>query len=791
MPGKKTQFSFDFNDLQLYLAILLKHLRLIILVFCMCGLLALAFYIYKRPVYYASTWIRVVDHMYTFSEEQLLGELKGGRKIRWDPLNLIDSPMVRAEMAETFGIDPHAFSQNPRVYVKKVDHRGRKIFDDAPAGSVDTEWRVWAATPELARNWIRIGIEKCEERRNSLRDHNHMESLRFISGELARMQQARTEWEETEKQFMEQTRMPQVKTECEALQNAPKGLIAIDNRLKQLDDYEEFARNPKLDVVEKLAVFSRLVTDPGLRVGEIVPVTAQSLTEYAQSVQERLGVPTANEEVQRVDVPDTVPASPALAEGTTGKVIVVPSMIPSMRQSPWLPLENERRALTQQKNELSQKYLPGHPKMAAVVDRLTAVNKGLESILDALMERLQWERARLLDQKEKLTAQVDRYEEVSSRLADIQRQYNQLKAMRLPYGKYIEDLAERLTSEKARFSNAETAPERFQSIYMGLLEAGDYPASPNRAKLILAAFALAFAISASLVAALELLDHTFTVLENAEERLALKGLGIVPLLPQAPDHEVRYLITGDTGDRKRNSSFIETFRILRANIERGREFKGKRQVIMTTSSIPREGKSFVAANLALTYARTGERTLLIDADTRRASMRRTFGMPRMEGLLDVLRGTLTSEEAVLETETPNLYLLQAGKDRHNAAELLAGPMYMELMAELRTKFDRIIVDTPPVLGLSEACELLPSIDGVLLIVWAGYTPMHEVNASINLLRSNGAQFFGFVLNRVDLNKASNYYHYYYYSDYYYRSYQHRLPEALPEALPESTVLEEV
>ncbi len=86
--------------------------------------------------------------------------------------------------------------------------------------------------------------------------------------------------------------------------------------------------------------------------------------------------------------------------------------------------------------------------------------------------------------------------------------------------------------------------------------------------------------------------------------------------------------------------------------------------------------------------------------------------------------------------------------------------------------------------MSESCELIPAVDGVLLVVWTSYTPIHEVNASTKLLRANGASFFGFILNRVDLGKVSNYYYYYYYSDYYYHSYQHQLPSASDPALLE-------
>jgi len=101
--------------------------------------------------------------------------------------------------------------------------------------------------------------------------------------------------------------------------------------------------------------------------------------------------------------------------------------------------------------------------------------------------------------------------------------------------------------------------------------------------------------------------------------------------------------------------------------------------------------------------------------------------------------------------------------------LLGSPQFTELMNDLRGRFERIIIDTPPVLGLSETSILQNHVDGVLFVIWTGHTPKSGCQAAIEMLRSNGANFYGFVLNRLDLNATQNYYQYYYYShDYYYQ-----------------------
>jgi polysaccharide biosynthesis transport protein len=132
-------------------------------------------------------------------------------------------------------------------------------------------------------------------------------------------------------------------------------------------------------------------------------------------------------------------------------------------------------------------------------------------------------------------------------------------------------------------------------------------------------------------------------------------------------------------------------------------------------------------------------------------------------------GENTLDEALRPGNHPNLTILSAGRHLPSGTELLGSPLFTELMTELRGRFERIIVDTPPVLGLSETSILQNHVDGVLFVIWTGHTPKSGCQAAIETLRSNGANFYGFVLNRLDLNATQNYYQYYYYShDYYYQ-----------------------
>jgi capsular exopolysaccharide synthesis family protein len=196
---------------------------------------------------------------------------------------------------------------------------------------------------------------------------------------------------------------------------------------------------------------------------------------------------------------------------------------------------------------------------------------------------------------------------------------------------------------------------------------------------------------------------------------------------------------------------------------------------MVTSAMPKEGKTVVSSNLAVSFAHTGARTLLVDTDLRRGRLHRLFGYRKDPGLSNVLLNEVSLEEACRPTGEENLSILSAGRHLDSGTELLGSPRFAELMATLRERYDRIVIDTPPVLGLSETSIMQSHVDGVLFVIWTGNTPARSARTAVDMLAANGANFYGFVLNRLDLSATANYYQYYYYSHDYY--YQHPLENA--------------
>ena len=212
----------------------------------------------------------------------------------------------------------------------------------------------------------------------------------------------------------------------------------------------------------------------------------------------------------------------------------------------------------------------------------------------------------------------------------------------------------------------------------------------------------------------------------------------------------------------------ETFRIIRCSIPLHVSPQNPCQVIMVSSARPNEGKTTTSSLLARSFAETDQRTLLIDADLRRGRIHRQFVQEQNEGMAGYLSGEVTDlDKLVMKTPVPNLDLLSRGKKSFTRFEVLSSPLFRNLMAELRRRYDRIIIDNPPLLGLADALMVSGSVDGMVMVVRADRTTQRDIRTAIEIVQATQTPIYGFVLNGVDLSRLENYY---YYTSYYPKYY---------------------
>jgi len=196
-----------------------------------------------------------------------------------------------------------------------------------------------------------------------------------------------------------------------------------------------------------------------------------------------------------------------------------------------------------------------------------------------------------------------------------------------------------------------------------------------------------------------------------------------------------------------HADIAEQYRTLRTRIVLGEDGRPRR-VLLVTSPAKGDGKTLTVANLALTMAQEFNRRIaIVDADLRDPGLHTLLGLPRSPGLSDVLSGTIALDEALVELPEFNLTVLPAGGVAEQPAERLGSSAMRHALDALRTRFDRVLVDVPPLVPLADVSVLAPQVDGVLLVVRAGATKRPEIERALSMVDAN--RFLGIVLNGTD------------------------------------------
>jgi capsular exopolysaccharide synthesis family protein len=220
----------------------------------------------------------------------------------------------------------------------------------------------------------------------------------------------------------------------------------------------------------------------------------------------------------------------------------------------------------------------------------------------------------------------------------------------------------------------------------------------------------------------------------------------------------------------KSSPGAEAYRRLRTNLLFAQATPLKSLVV--TSATPSEGKTTTSTNLSVTYAQQGLKVVLVDCDLRRPRVHHVFGVERSPGLSELILGYAALDAVLLETPVENLTVVPSGTPPPNPAELLGGPRMRELLAELGTRFDVVILDSPPMLLAPESSVLAVHVDGVVLVVRAGATHRGAVRDAAQQVRTVGANLVGGVLNDpAGKLTATGGYGYYAAYQYYGRDHQ--------------------
>jgi succinoglycan biosynthesis transport protein ExoP len=304
-----------------------------------------------------------------------------------------------------------------------------------------------------------------------------------------------------------------------------------------------------------------------------------------------------------------------------------------------------------------------------------------------------------------------------------------------------------------------------------------WPMYPRQNRNLLVALVGSGAFALVLIFGLELVNVRMTSLDDVKRHLRIPVLGVTPQVSSRNGHSSLLLSDGVP------PQFAELLHAVRTNLLMAPELAESRTVLVTSSE-PGEGKTVTAANVAVSLARLNQRVLLIDGDLRKPQMHELFGVQQEPGLADVLRGTATTS-ALRKTKVPRLWLMPSGGASRNPSDLLGSERFRKLMDLLGSQFDWVIVDSPPVLAVTDPCQIARTTSGVLFVVGCGQTSPDVARAAVERIDAAGGRLVGAMLNRAVLDGSTDSYLPYYHQDYqtYYAREQGSswLPE-LPDAL---------
>ena len=449
-----------------------------------------------------------------------------------------------------------------------------------------------------------------------------------------------------------------------------------------------------------------------------------------------------------------------------------PSHLPSseLLQSSLLQNLRERyeEAVRERDGLLGSGKGKNHPDVAAAEERVTAAKRSLLSEVKNIQGALSGDVAVLSRQEAGLAGLFERAQKQAMDLNLLEIEYNRLRRSKENteklYGLVLERTKEADLTRMMRVNNL-----RVQDPPL----VNKRPIRP-RVPLNIAVGCLA-GLTLGIAAAMgrALLDRTLKTPDDVEHELGLPFLGLLPMI--APDGEA-----ARRGRRRRGaprqaatsrelivheqpfSGVAEASRAIRTSLLFMAPDHPYR-VLLITSAGPTEGKTTVACCIAIAMAQAGQRVVLVDCDLRKPRIHRVFHRTTDSGVTTALLDDDALDDESIRTDIPNLSVIPSGPIPPNPAELLHSERFKALLAKLSARFDRVIIDSPPIVAVTDAAILSTLVDGTVLVTRAFSTPRELARHGARSLLDVGGKCAGVVLNAVDLDKQEyKYYHYYYY-----------------------------
>jgi polysaccharide biosynthesis transport protein len=430
--------------------------------------------------------------------------------------------------------------------------------------------------------------------------------------------------------------------------------------------------------------------------------------------------------------------------------------IPEVVSSPVIgAIKNQEIQLLREKTEKGEKFGPKHPTMVAINQEIEGLRKKKFQEIKNIVESMKSKFEVVSSQERSLQAALGRSQSETINRDKVAIQYQVLQqevdSNRGLYDMLLKRLKETNVSEENR------------TVNIHVVDPAEVPKKPAKPRLklnLLLACLVGLMGGVGVAFFLEYLDNTIKTPDDLKQYLNIPYLGPVPSFQFDEGRPSSELVT--LADSK--SSASEAYRGLRTGILFSTPGHSPRSLLITSSG-PQEGKTITSSNLAITMAQAGQKILMLDCDMRKPRLHKVFGHERGQGMSNILVGDGDWHKMKLPTQVPNLEIIPSGPVPPNPAELIGSERMKSLIAEILLEYDRVLIDSPPIVAVTDSVVLSRFVEGVVLAIRVGETARDVIINSIRQLQDVQAHILGAVLNAVNIGKDSYYYYQYYY--YYY------------------------
>ncbi len=421
----------------------------------------------------------------------------------------------------------------------------------------------------------------------------------------------------------------------------------------------------------------------------------------------------------------------------------------------YLAIKQQVLLLQADRDRYAEYLKPKHPQMVALDQEIEKLGRVLEIYKAQSVEQLEAKKSALALQITNLEAQTKLRSRENLDISRKAAQYERLKAKAARVQSLYDQL---LATLQTLDVNKEISPESV-TIYQPACAA--LPDKTQFNKGMLMAGLLGLGLGMVILLLLDRVDDRMNSFTELEELFDEDVLGQIPRERKTGKAA---LIPALQPDDQRHP-FVEAYRNLRSSLLYMTHAEPRPRTLLVTSSVPGDGKSMTATNLAITMAMGGSRVLLVDADLRKGNLHSRFNLQNDTGFSEVFLQSTGWRQAVKETSFPNLFLLPRGATTQRSSEFFIGPVMEKFLKDSAQEYDYVLIDTAPVMAADDVTSLAPRVDGVIFVVRAEYTSSRVAHAALNMLYQRKANVLGLVFNSVHVS-TGDYYYYYRYQDYH-------------------------